>query len=115
MTKDSFGTVILGAGLAGLSAAYHGGGRIYEKCDIVGGVCISPHIDGYTFDLEIHVLHTKNQYVLKLLQQDLGLTLDQQTRAAQIYSYDTLTRYPFQANTFGLPIHIAKECPSDHP
>lgn len=110
MAKDTFGTVILGAGLAGLSAAYHGGGRVYEKSDIVGGACISPHIDGYTFDLGIHVLHTKNQYVLKLLQQDLGLTLDQQTRAAQVYSFNTLTRYPFQANTFGLPIPIAKEC-----
>lgn len=110
MAKDTFKTVILGAGLAGLSAAYHGGGRVYEKSDVVGGACVSPHIDGFTFDLGIHVLHTKNQYVLKLLQQDLSLALNQQKRAAWVYSYNTSTRYPFQANTFGLPIPIVKEC-----
>lgn len=102
--------IILGAGLAGLSAAYHGGGILYEKTGEVGGNCISPEIDGYTFDLGIHVLHTKNEYVLKLLQHRLNLELKEDERSAWIYSFDKLTRYPFQANTFGLPIPIVKEC-----
>ncbi|MFH0878250.1 MAG: FAD-dependent oxidoreductase, partial [Lentisphaerota bacterium] len=31
-------------------------------------------------------------------------------REAWIYSHDTYTRYPFQANLFGLPIPVVKEC-----
>jgi UDP-galactopyranose mutase len=110
MPKDCCGTIILGAGLAGLSAAHHGGGKVCEKSDVPAGMCISPHINGYTFDLGIHVLHTRNEYVLKLLQQHLGLAFNQQRRSAWTYSYDTLTRYPFQANTFGLPVPVVKEC-----
>ncbi|MHC4621842.1 MAG: NAD(P)-binding protein, partial [Planctomycetota bacterium] len=106
MTEHIGGTIILGAGLTGLSAAYHGGGKVCEKSDVSAGMCMSPHVDGYTFDLGIHVLHTRNEYVLKLLQQDLGLTLNRQRRSAWTYSYDTLTRYPFQANTFGLPVPV---------
>ena len=58
--------VIVGAGLTGLSAAYHGGGFIYEKEDRVGGTCISPIVNGFIFDLGIHVLHTRDTYVLDL-------------------------------------------------
>ncbi len=110
MTKDTCEILILGAGLAGLSAAWHGGGRICEKSDICGGTCTSARIDGYTFDLGIHVLHTQDARVLKLLEQDLAVRLPQQRRSAWNYSCNTLTRYPFQANTFGLPIPVVKEC-----
>lgn len=102
--------IILGAGLAGLSAAYHGGGILYEKAGEAGGNCISPAINGYTFDLGIHVLHTRNEYVLKLLQHGLNVELREDERSAWIYSFGKLTRYPFQANTFGLPIPIVREC-----
>lgn len=103
-------TIILGAGLAGLSAGYHGGGEVFEKSERCGGTCISPGIDGYIFDLGIHVLHTKNEYVLKLLEQDLKIKFHKRQRVSWIYSNDRLTRYPIQANTYGLPIPIVKEC-----
>jgi UDP-galactopyranose mutase len=102
--------IILGAGLAGLSAAYHGGGKIYEKNDIVGGTCMSPKTDGYIFDLGIHVLHTKNEYVLNLLINDLEIKFDEIESSSWIYSFERLSRYPFQANTFGLPVSVVKEC-----
>ena len=105
--------IILGAGLTGLSAAYHGGGKIYEKTGQAGGNCISPRVKGYTFDLGIHVLHTKNEQVLNLLRSDLKLLLKGQERLAWIYSFNKLTRYPFQVNTFGLPIPIVEECLMD--
>lgn len=101
--------LILGGGLSGLSAAYHGNGIIYEKAPHYGGACQSPIVNSYTFDMGIHVLHTTNTYVLNLLA-DLGVELFQQPRDAWIYSFEQLTRYPFQANTFGLPIPIVKEC-----
>jgi len=102
--------VILGAGLAGLSAAHHGGGTIFEANAHHGGTCHSPSSQGYTFDLGIHVLHTKNLYVLDLLQQKLKADMFEQARRAWIYSFGTRTRYPFQANLFGLPVPVVKEC-----
>lgn len=102
--------VILGAGLTGLSAAYHGGGVIYEKEKSIGGRCASIKVNGYAFDFGIHVLHTKDNYVLGLLTKKLKASLHVQRRRARIYSYKTLTRYPFQANTYGLPPKVVKEC-----
>lgn len=102
--------VILGAGLAGLSAAYHSGGVIYEREQEIGGTCRSLRQDGYVFDFGIHVLHTRNKYVLKLLSQDKGAGLQYKKRSAWIYSYNVLTKYPFQANTFGLSKNIAMQC-----
>ncbi len=109
--KDGNGrTIILGAGLAGLSAAYHGGGSVYEGSDRYGGTCISPRVNGYTFDLGIHVLHTRNEYVIGLLRDILKIDLVDRKRSARLYSFDRLTRYPIQANTFGLPLPIVKDC-----
>ncbi|KHE93314.1 MAG: amine oxidase [Candidatus Scalindua brodae] len=110
MKNEKQATIILGGGLTGLSAAYHGGYTVYEGEEQIGGTCISPTVDGYTFDLGIHVLHTKNKYVLRLLQDKLGVNLKTQTRKAWIYSSGKLTRYPFQANTFGLPVPLVKSC-----
>jgi len=102
--------VILGAGLAGLSAAYHSGAVIYEREQDIGGTCRSLRQDGYVFDFGIHVLHTRNKYVLKLLSQNKRSALQYKKRSAWIYSYNVLTKYPFQANTFGLPKNIAMKC-----
>lgn len=106
-------TVILGAGLTGLSAAYHGGGIICEKERQIGGTCRSMQDDGYTFDFGIHVLHTKDDYVLNLLSKQKSLGLKRKRRLAWIYSHKTLTKYPFQANTYGLPRKIVMQCLSE--
>ncbi|MFC1804601.1 protoporphyrinogen/coproporphyrinogen oxidase [Candidatus Omnitrophota bacterium] len=109
-TIDHIETVILGAGLAGLSAAYHGGGVVFEKEGEIGGTCRSLRQGGYVFDQGIHVLHTSNNYVLDLLSRDKGLGLRRKRRSAWIYSYRTITKYPFQVNTFGLPGKVRNEC-----
>lgn len=103
-------TVILGAGLAGLSAAYHGDGVIFEKEREIGGTCRSLRIKKYIFDFGIHVLHSKDNYVLGLLAKDKNLCLKKKKRSAWIYSYRMLTKYPFQVNTFGLPKNIVRQC-----
>lgn len=102
-------TAILGAGLAGLSAAYHSQGVLYEKEKEIGGTCRSLKIDGFVFDLGIHVLHTKNKYVLGLFAKK-KFGLKKKARSAWIYSYGVLTKYPFQANTYGLPKYVKEEC-----
>ncbi len=101
--------IILGAGLTGLSAAYHSTGIVYEKQQRPGGHAKSWSKQGFTFDEGIHVLHTSNEYVLSLLK-NVGADLAEHSREAWIHSFETLTRYPFQANTYGLPIPIVKDC-----
>ena len=108
MTEEEI--VILGGGLAGLSAAYHGGGVVFEGHDDIGGNCASPVVKGYVLDLGIHVLHTQNQDILTLLQKKLKVPLFDQARRAWIFSHGAKTRYPFQANLFGLPIPLVKKC-----
>ncbi len=101
--------MILGGGLSGLSAAHNSDGIVFEQDGRVGGHAKSARRDGFVFDEGIHVLHTKNQYVLDLLDRT-GANLKVRTREAWIQSFGALTRYPFQANTFGLPVAIAKDC-----
>lgn len=101
--------VILGGGLTGLSAGYHSRGIVFEKDNQVGGQAKSKNINGFVFDEGIHVLHTKNEYVLELLSGNRADLIKHQ-REAWIYSFGALTRYPFQANTYGLPVQVVKDC-----
>ncbi len=104
--------VILGAGLAGLSAAYHmnNGCFLYEQEDKVGGLARTDVIDGFTFDYDGHLLHFKTEYAKNLVQKLLPGLLVAHKRNSWIYSHEVYTRYPFQANTFGLPKDIVKKC-----
>ena len=47
--------VILGGGLSGLSACYHGNGVIYEKNTLTGGQASSSEESGFIFDEGIHL------------------------------------------------------------
>jgi protoporphyrinogen oxidase len=107
--------VVLGAGLAGLSAAYH----LQEDCDVSvleredrpGGLCRSVVKDGFTFDLTGHLLHLRRPeiraLVEKLIPEDRFVKID---RKAFIHSHGTFTPYPFQVNTHGLPAEVVAEC-----
>lgn len=137
---DKSKIVILGAGLAGLSTAYHledlpvedlpvkKDYEIYEKEEEVGGLCRSKDINGFTplekatpgirknsltgftFDCSGHLLHFKNRYTLDLLKRLLNGNLISHQRNSWIFSKGVYTRYPFQANTYGLPSSVVKEC-----
>jgi UDP-galactopyranose mutase len=101
--------IILGGGLSGLSACYHGQGTIYEKNIKPGGQASSSEEYGFIFDEGIHVMHTKNEYILNLMEK-LEVNMEIRERNAWIVSHGSMTRYPFQANTFGLPEGIVRDC-----
>lgn len=115
--------LIIGAGLTGLSTAFHlekMGGidySIYEKMEKVGGLCRSEYKpcpgskEKFTFDILGHLLHLKEEYTIGLVRRLLegNLTTDI-PRDSWIYSKGVYTRYPFQANTYGLPPKVVKEC-----
>jgi len=101
--------IILGGGLSGLSACYHGNGIIYEKSHKAGGQADSNKENGFIFDEGIHVMHTKNKYILGLMET-LNVDMEVRDRNAWIFSHGSMTRFPFQANTFGLPENIIRDC-----
>ena len=107
--------VIIGAGLAGLSAGYHAQrGRlefvIYERGPRVGGLCQTVKKDGFQFDYSGHLLHLRNPYFRSLVGALLEDNLASHERKALIYSHGVFTPYPFQANLYGLPSRVVKEC-----
>ena len=105
--------LIVGAGLAGLSTAYHLSGmpyRVYEREDEVGGLCRSYRKDGFTFDYTGHLLHFRQPEIKALVEQLLAGKLQKHTRKSFIYSHRTYTEYPFQVNTHGLPPEVVREC-----
>lgn len=109
--------LILGAGLAGLSAAYHlteegcEDWRILEKSERAGGLCRSiKYNDGFVFDHSIHILYSSDPYASGLIKRLLGGNMLVQKRESWVYSNGVYIPYPWQANTYGLPVEVVKEC-----
>ncbi|MBU1870078.1 MAG: FAD-dependent oxidoreductase, partial [Candidatus Omnitrophica bacterium] len=57
-----------------------------------------------------HLLHFKHHYAFSLVRDLLGDNLAEHKKSAWIYSHGAYTRYPFQANLYGLPHSVVKEC-----
>lgn len=109
--------VILGAGLTGISAAYHlekngfTDYKMFEKESTPGGLCRSVQQDGFTFDYTGHLLHTSDAYFRGLIEQLVGLeNMNVINRRSYIYSHDTYTKYPYQINLHGLPTSVIADC-----
>jgi protoporphyrinogen oxidase len=108
--------VVLGAGLTGLSASLYlkRAGvphRLVEREARPGGHATTVEEVGYRFDRTGHLLHLRDpsmrELVLSLLAPGSYVEI---ARRSMIWSNGVYTRYPFQANTFGLPREIAYEC-----
>jgi protoporphyrinogen oxidase len=111
--------VILGAGLTGLSAAYHlrrGSFVLVEKHTEVGGHARSDREQGYTFDKTGHWLHLRDDRSKALLAElfptapgevPAWVTVERKTK---IHSHGVELEYPFQANLHGLPLEVVHEC-----
>jgi len=105
--------LIIGAGLTGLSTAYHlelDGRRDYlvvESQDRVGGLARTETKDGFSFDHSIHILFTTDTYVEELICNTLlPGALIRHVRESFCYSYGVYTEYPYQAHTYGLPAEV---------
>lgn len=109
--------VIIGAGLTGLSTAYHlekqgfTDYKLFEKEPEIGGLCRSVYQDGFTFDYTGHLLHINDDYFKQFIDTVVGFEhLNTINRRSFIYSKDTYTHYPFQVNLYGLPTQTITEC-----
>jgi len=103
--------LILGAGLAGLSAALHAKGpyRLVEKSERVGGLCKTDCRAGFLFDATGHWLHLRDPEMKALAERCLPGGWNTVERRAAIYSHGRFTRYPYQVNTHGLPAEVIAE------
>lgn len=109
--------IIIGAGLTGISTAYHLEKNNFfdyimvEKDNSIGGLCRSIYQDGFTFDYTGHLLHASDQHFQQLLSDVVGIdTLNSIFRRSYIYSQEIYTKYPFQINLYGLPPKTIAEC-----
>jgi protoporphyrinogen oxidase len=110
--------LILGAGLTGLSTAYHLGDRsggappyrVVEREAEPGGLARSIDADGFVFDFTGHLLHLRDESIKALVARLLPDGFEGHARRAFIFSKGVLTPYPFQANTYGLPVEVIREC-----
>ena len=106
---------ILGAGLTGMSAAIELAERsvphrIFEKLAVPGGHAVTIEEGGFRFDRTGHLLHLKSDALRAQVLDWIGPDHLQIQRRSVIWSNGVYTRYPFQANTYGLPPAIAYEC-----
>jgi len=105
--------LILGAGLAGLSAAAalrESDTLVLEREGEVGGLCRSRVVNGFTFDCTGHLLHLKDPGIRETIHALLPRGFESIERHSLIFSKGVYTGYPFQANTYGLPREVVREC-----
>ena len=112
MSAESYPVVVLGAGLTGLSAAYHLGAPslVIEREREVGGLARTHTEEGFTFDCTGHLLHLREARVVALVDALLPRAFARHERRALVFSKGVFTPYPFQANLHGLPLEVVKEC-----
>jgi protoporphyrinogen oxidase len=110
--------VILGGGLAGMTAAYtlqqagEDWWQLYERESRLGGLARSTAVDGYLFDYGPHILFTIDAEIEALVRELLGDNFHAQERRAFIYHHSCrrYTRFPFQAHLYGLPVPVVRDC-----
>lgn len=102
-------TVILGAGLAGITAAYflqdHEGFddiTLLEREKTPGGLCRSIRKDGYIYDIGPHILFSKDKEMLGLMLSVLDEKNDLK-RSNQILYKGRYVQYPFENDLSKLP------------
>jgi protoporphyrinogen oxidase len=110
---ETHSILIMGAGLTGLSCAYHLGGDylLVERENEPGGmVRTRERYPGFLCDHTGHWLHLRSEEMKGLVQKLLPGELVEHERKAVIHLGGILTPYPFQANTYGLPREVVLEC-----
>src|SRR5215213_9206125 len=103
---------VLGAGLAGLSFAYHfdRDTLVLEGESTVGGLVRTLRRGSYRLDLAPHLLHFRSDYVRNLVFNELGLDVTRHSRDARIYYEGTVIPYPFELNLYSLSPETKADC-----
>ncbi|MGI9629036.1 MAG: protoporphyrinogen/coproporphyrinogen oxidase [Longimicrobiales bacterium] len=97
--------LIIGAGPAGLSLAYHlsADSLVVERESEVGGLCRSIEKDGAVFDIGGHSFHTPHPEVREFVEKIMGENWGSQVRDARVFSHGVMLPYPFQKHFDQIP------------
>lgn len=100
--------LILGAGIAGLGAAYalHRMGQmalVVEKDATYGGLCGNIEIDGFSFDRFVHFTFTQNEDVNAIFKASCGALIRHIPNPYNIYHRQWI-KHPAQNNLFPLSV-----------
>ncbi|MCF7799641.1 FAD-dependent oxidoreductase [Candidatus Babeliales bacterium] len=102
MNSNNQNTLVLGAGLAGLSVAHYLDKNLVNKCKIleadnnIGGLCRSFKKDDFTYDIGGHILFSKDNNLLQEIISLLGDNILQKRRKNEIWYKDRFIKYPFE-------------------
>jgi protoporphyrinogen oxidase len=101
MRREHAPVIILGAGPAGLTAAYElsqNGVRsiVLEQDSVVGGLARTVEYKGCRFDIGGHRFYTKVPYIEKIWKEVLGEDLLVRPRLSRIYYRSKFFRYPLE-------------------
>ena len=105
--------LILGGGLAGMSTAMHLGERehlVLEAASTPGGLCRTRNVNGFLFDYTGHLLHLRDERIIRLVDELLPDAFDTIERHARIRTHGVTLPFPFQANLHGLPQKVISDC-----
>jgi protoporphyrinogen oxidase len=110
--------IIIGAGIAGLSAAYRlieNGNTdivVLEKTETIGGLSSSFTYNGFIFDLGPHQIHTEDQRVISFLHEILKDDLIIAQKKASHWFLGKYLNYPLGIGDilFGLPLKVSLGC-----
>jgi len=105
--------LILGGGLAGMSTAMHLGESehlVLEAETTPGGLCRTREVDGFHFDYTGHLLHLRDERIIRLVDELLPGAFELVERESRIRCRGATLEFPFQANLHGLPAEVVAEC-----
>jgi protoporphyrinogen oxidase len=105
--------VIIGGGLAGLSTAYHLGDAphvVLEAEESAGGLCRTREVNGFLFDYTGHLLHLRDERMVRLVDRLAPGAFRTVERDARIRTHGVTLPFPFQANLHGLPAERVADC-----
>lgn len=108
--------IVLGAGFAGLSAAYHLGENceVFEKENHIGGHGRTKRVDGFNFDEGAHVFFGTDEVSQKYVYEPIGNEFIKfKADIWNNYGDQSYGRYPVQANAGALPPELATQCVLD--
>ena len=99
--------IVLGAGIAGISASYHLkqkgiNSTIYEKDSTWGGLCGFFQINGFRFDRFVHFTFTTDEYILNTFEKSSPLYAH--PSVSYNYYYGSWLKHPVMNNLANLPI-----------
>ncbi|MFH1403849.1 MAG: FAD-dependent oxidoreductase [Candidatus Altiarchaeota archaeon] len=105
---------VLGAGISGLSAAYHLRKHgftptLYEKEGEAGGLCKSGQYDGLVFDYGPHISFTSNEYVKGLFKDSVAGDYDDKQVSCLNYWRGYWIEHEPQNNLHSLPNEIVRD------